>query len=178
MGNIQAPGYPNFNWKESTETEFVSAVSGKHVVVSPFLEGVQIVLIWSIWFLTQYFALVIMLNFLISVITDTYTSVTERRVMHSYRFRNELNIEYLKLKDRFLWMLSNPTVNHCMLLVTSNDDYNTTLDDDDVKSDIINSISNSKKETQSKISNLNDRMSDLETAVEDIKSFVTEMQSN
>lgn len=72
-----------------------------------------------------------MLNFLISVISDTYCAITDKRVMYTYIYRNELNVEYLKVKDRFIGMQGI----QCMLFVCSKETYQ--FDDDDSDSDEI-----------------------------------------
>jgi len=61
----------------------------------------QLAIIWVIWFLNQFLLLVIMLNFLISVISDTYVRVSAREKMYRYHFRNQLNINYFKIVDNF-----------------------------------------------------------------------------
>ena len=43
--------------------------------LSTFFENVQLTMIYGFWFLNQYIILVIMLNFLISVIGETYAKV-------------------------------------------------------------------------------------------------------
>ena len=63
--------------------------------------NLQIALIWFIWYLNQYFVFVIVLNFLISVIENTYADIMDKKVSNSYIYKNELNIEYLKIRDLF-----------------------------------------------------------------------------
>jgi len=57
IGNISPPDYPK-----------IVNVKG----LSRVLANVQLAMIWVVWFLNQYIILVIMLNFLIAVISDTY----------------------------------------------------------------------------------------------------------
>jgi len=118
IGNIQAPNYPEFKGKD----------------LNSFLKGVQIFLIWFVWFANQYIILVIMLNFLISVISDTYVKITELSKMHTYRYRSQLNIEFLSIRDKF----RKPLKVSCILLVTSNDKYQIEESDySDMKEEIV-----------------------------------------
>ena len=77
--------------------------------------------------------LVIMLNFLISVINDTYVKVMSRAKMYTYRYRNELNIEFLELRDHIM----TPFKINCMLLINSNTLYQNEADQlEDIKFEI------------------------------------------
>ena len=64
-------------------------------------EDVQLTMIWVVWLFNQYAILVIMLNFLIAVINDTYVKESSVSKMHKYKHRNELNLEYLQIRDCF-----------------------------------------------------------------------------
>jgi hypothetical protein len=89
-----------------------------------------------------------MLNFLISVISDTYRRVTERNKMHTYRYRNQLNIEYLGIRDRFL----KPMKINCLLLVTNHDDYQMEEDNfSEIKDQIIEVVKENHIETKESI---------------------------
>jgi len=65
-----------------------------------------------------------MLNFLISVISDTYARVQERSKMHQYRYKNALNIEYLHIRDRFF----DSKHITCVIIVTDQETYKTEPD--------------------------------------------------
>jgi len=104
IGNINTPEYPK-----------IVNVKG----LSWVLMTVQLTMIWVIWFLNQYVILVIMLNFLIAVISDTYNKEQGRAKYHTYLYRNELNIEYLKMRGLFF---PSNTVN-CVLYVTDKERY-------------------------------------------------------
>lgn len=47
--------------------------------------------------------------------------------MHAYRFRNELNVEYLQIRGKF----KEPMKLSCILLVTSVHDYQNSEDNTD-----------------------------------------------
>ena len=114
-------------------------------------------MIWVIWFLNQYVILVIMLNFLISVMGDTYRRVTDRSKMHTYRFRNELNLEYLSIRDRFM----PPLKIECLILVTANDKYQC----DDLTSEIKDQILETSDKIQEMDSKMDARLQKVETNV-------------
>lgn len=88
IGNIASPTYDDL-------------ISVDNLKDFPTHVNLQIALIWLIWFLNQYFVFVIVLNFLISVIGNTYADVMDKKVSNSYIYKNELNIEYLKIRDLF-----------------------------------------------------------------------------
>ena len=72
IGNVNNPKYLKTDNKE----------------LSTFLAYTQITMVWVIWFFNQYVILVIMLNFVISVISETYNKVQSRQKMNSYKFKN------------------------------------------------------------------------------------------
>ena len=74
-----------------------------------------------------------MLNYLISVMSDTYVRVTNRSKMHTYRYRNQLNIEYLSIRDNFI----EPMKVNCMFLVTAKDDYQNKEDENQSMKELI-----------------------------------------
>jgi membrane-anchored glycerophosphoryl diester phosphodiesterase (GDPDase) len=87
--------------------------------LSRVAEYIQLAMIWCVWFFTQYMILIIMLNFLIAVISDTYSRETERLTMHTYQFRNQLNLEFLTIRDTFF----KPKDFHCVLYITDKETY-------------------------------------------------------
>ena len=59
----------------------------------------QIGLIWFLWFLQQYLVLIILLNFLIALISDTYNKVKEDEMETMYNQRCELTWECTLLTE-------------------------------------------------------------------------------
>ena len=51
------------------------------------------ILAWTFWFACQLIMLIILLNFIIAVISDTYARVSEDREIHRYRHKALLNAE-------------------------------------------------------------------------------------
>jgi hypothetical protein len=76
MGELAMPGY--------------SAISKKNTGFASF----NILLMWVLWYVSVFFMLVIMLNFLIAEITTTYNTVIQARVPISYMQKAQLNNEY------------------------------------------------------------------------------------
>jgi hypothetical protein len=113
-----------------------------------------------------------MLNFLISVIGETYTRITERSKMHTYRYRNQLNIEYLRIRDKF----RTPLKVSCMLLVTDNDKYQFEHSEyKDMKEEIVEIIHQSRQETKEQIDAMGSRLEKVDTNIQDIKDMITNM---
>ena len=55
---------------------------------------IMICAIWGIWFLNQAMVLIILLNFLIAIIQQSYDSILERQVQNKYQNRNVINREH------------------------------------------------------------------------------------
>ena len=77
IGDIQPPRY----------TFWLSAREQGHSVV-PFL---MVYFIWLIWFCTQFINLVILLNFLIAVISQSYEDIMSREIFTRYSLRSHMN---------------------------------------------------------------------------------------
>jgi hypothetical protein len=146
------------------------------VNLSVFWEGVQVLMIWTTWFLNQYTILVIMLNFLIAVINDTYVEEQNVEKMRTYQYRNELNIEYLLIRNFFL---KAKTIT-CVLYATDKELYKVDSQEmEDFSDEIKKTIEKSNEETREKVdqslqavSDINERMTSLETLMKDMKSMM------
>ena len=58
-----------------------------------FFKDTNIVLIWMTWYFNTFFMIVILLNFLIAVISQSYERVIEQQNIYSYMHKSELNEE-------------------------------------------------------------------------------------
>jgi hypothetical protein len=58
-------------------------------------------LIWSVWFLNQCVIMIIMMNFLVTVLVEVYTDVAENQANLNYRHKAELNHEYYMVVEFF-----------------------------------------------------------------------------
>lgn len=78
IGDLSAPKYTF--WEENLES-------------SPFTSYFMIVIIWLVWLLEIFFVLIILLNFLIAIISQSYEEVMLKSLMNKYHHRAELNRE-------------------------------------------------------------------------------------
>jgi len=82
IGDISAPDY---------EAWYPSAESGN------FQNYTMINLVWLIWLGNQFVNLIILLNFLIAVISQTYEKVISQQQTHNYMHKAELNNEVFQM---------------------------------------------------------------------------------
>ena len=59
----------------------------------------MVYLIWLIWFLNLFMNLIILLNFLIAIISQSYDRVISNRLTYQYKHKSELNCERLQMLD-------------------------------------------------------------------------------
>ena len=79
IGDISLPNYDVWLW-------YIN--NGK-----PAIGYVMMTLIWAIWLANIFFCLIILLNFLIAIIGQSYEQVMERKNQFKYQHRSELNRE-------------------------------------------------------------------------------------
>lgn len=53
----------------------------------------MITVIWAMWFLNQYVNLIILLNFLIAIISQSYEEIMTEQFVFMYQHRAQLNAE-------------------------------------------------------------------------------------
>lgn len=78
----------------------------------------NIYLIWFLWFLTVFFLLIFMINFLIAVITSAYQRVMNYQKLIGFKHKADLNYEtnallsqFINLKEyRYLILMSSTSV--------------------------------------------------------------------
>jgi len=115
-------------------------------------------MIWTTWFLNQYTILVIMLNFLIAVINDTYVKESTVSKMHTYQYRNELNTEYLLVRNFFLM----PKTITCVLYVTDSELYRVHSHEmEEFSQEIRDTVEKSGLETREKVEDSLKAVSDI-----------------
>ena len=82
IGDIQIAGYKNFSERsEAGEWEAY----------------IVIILIWVYWFMNIGLMLIILMNFLIAVISESYTAVNEGKIKYVYKDKAEMNLECQQL---------------------------------------------------------------------------------
>ena len=90
IGDIAAPVYPR--WDEMSQ----STKAGKQ-----FLGKMMIMIIWFIWIFHQFVILIILLNFLIAIISQSYEDVMSKSEQMKYKTRVDLNLECLQTYNFF-----------------------------------------------------------------------------
>ena len=137
IGNINPPYYLNLRQTNGKNTTLVTGLSKVY-------EDIQLIMIWGIWLFNQYIIMIVMLNFLIAVISETYSRETERLKMHTYQFRNQLNLEFLTIRDTFL-SLDNIT---CVIYITDKETYRVKYEEEDSSEKIVVPEEKSGEETR------------------------------
>lgn len=92
VGDIQIPNYQKW-------TAVLSDPNGRgNSLTYDFI----LTLIWLFWFLNQFMMLIILLNFLIAIISETYNNVSNDREMYSYKVKANLNAECYSIFNMFV----------------------------------------------------------------------------
>ena len=74
----------------------------------------MISLVWTVWVLHQFLVLIILLNFLIAIISQSYENVMTKLEVFKYKTRVDFNLECLQVMEFFGLLESFNT----LLLVT------------------------------------------------------------
>lgn len=95
IGDIAAPQYDLwFNPEKYTKEENYGYYEGR-------LGKMMVGLIWTIWFLNQFFCMVMLMNFLIAIISDEYATISTFQNHYTYMRRKELNFDCLCVYNFF-----------------------------------------------------------------------------
>jgi hypothetical protein len=86
IGDIQVPKYPF--WTKVTKLEQDSAYG--HFMIA---------CIWCIWLVNQFFITIILLNFLIAIIVQSYESVMSKSIINIYSTKAAWNRDYRIIKS-------------------------------------------------------------------------------
>jgi sensor histidine kinase YesM len=84
IGDLAAPKY--IYWLEKAEEE-------------PYGSWMMIILIWILWVLNQWIIFIILLNFLIAIVGDSYAMANLQKEIHLYENYALLNLEYLAMSN-------------------------------------------------------------------------------
>ena len=63
--------------------------------------SIMVYLIWLIWFLNLFMNMVIMLNFMIAIISQSFETVITNRLTYEYEYKSALNLERLQFHSIF-----------------------------------------------------------------------------
>lgn len=88
-------------WRNSVGKLGLQSYKGLNNMPKSTLLYINIELIWLAYFVQIIFMLVIMLNFIIAIIDQTYVAVNKNKNMHVYMNKAELNEEYYQLAKYF-----------------------------------------------------------------------------
>lgn len=91
-----------------------------------YFKTLNIALIWTAWFLQSFFMLVVMMNFLIAVISETYQKISAQRKIIDYRNKSELN------EEAFIMMSAIMKFPVFRVVVFSTNSQQDSMDDDQV----------------------------------------------
>lgn len=91
-----------------------------------FFKSLNIYLIWAAWFLQSFFMLVVMMNFLIAVISETYQQISSQRKIIDYRNKSELN------EEAFIMLSAIKSFPEFRVVVFSTNSQQDSMDDDQV----------------------------------------------
>lgn len=86
ISDIQVPQYPF--WTKVTQLEQGAAYG--HVMIA---------CIWGIWLINQFFITIILLNFLIAIIVQSYESVMSKSIINIYSTKAAWNRDYRIIKS-------------------------------------------------------------------------------
>ena len=63
----------------------------KHLPETTIPVNLIMTVIWLFWLLNQFFVLVVLLNFLIAIISESYEAVMAESIIHKYVHKIEMN---------------------------------------------------------------------------------------
>jgi len=93
IGELGMPVYDGIYGEEQDDVDAAGFEVGDHTEVCTFWQCMNIWLIWVIWYMQSFFMLVVMLNFIIAVISATYTKVVSVQQLVGVKYNAELNLE-------------------------------------------------------------------------------------
>ena len=95
----------------------------------------MIIIIWSVWIFHQFMILIMLLNFLIAIISQSYEDVMSKSQIFKYKTRVDLNLECLRIIDFFVKLESFDT----LLIISQNDED---IEDEQQWQGVVNTIKN------------------------------------
>lgn len=116
LGDIQPPEYSTWfdKYKELDE------LKATHAYVQAYKQPINVIIgmLWFIWFLNCVFNQVIMLNFMIAIISESYERVMKQRDQLMYSYKSDLNLEVEIFISYFEWLCvrQRPVFNSIILV--------------------------------------------------------------
>jgi len=153
IGELGMPNYPMLlNIQYDSEGEPISEE------IKDWWSGMNVFLIWMMWYIQTFFMLVVMLNFIIAVITSTYSKVINFQKFIGYQHKAELNLECHELLE--LMRMLKP-----YKLLTFSNSKDVSVLEEDMLQEVINSlkkfIGKENKELKSQHKEISTRLGQL-----------------
>ena len=160
LGNISNPSYALWSAKlhcvgHPDDAKCAPEVVGVRTPQTYWISQLSIYLIWVVWFMNQFLILIILLNFLISVISKSYSDVMDSALMFKYVQMCELNREFAVLNEQIFHKEQIKG-----LILTANND------DDDGNADFGGLVSQIKDYIKGENRSLNKFITEQRTEVE------------
>lgn len=89
LGDIGPPGY-DF-WMEKREMNTARRDNHGYIQATNWALDLTIYIIWSIWFTQTVFNMVIMLNFMIAIVSESYERVMSQKNKYLFRYKSYMN---------------------------------------------------------------------------------------
>ena len=89
IGDIAAPHYEL--WYNAETDTYTKGIKGQ----------IMVLVIWVVWFLNQFFCMIMLMNFLIAIISEEYSQINTYSTHFLYTRRKELNYDALIIYNYF-----------------------------------------------------------------------------
>lgn len=123
IGDIYAPDYSNWSANLSAEDKDKEDVEAVGTTYSYTMIG----LVWLVWFLNQLFLFLVLTNFLISIIGNSFGNNIDKQVEVSYNNKIDLNVEAALYKK---WWGNDKKFDTIVILCPPEEDAAAELDSD------------------------------------------------
>lgn len=144
IGDIYAPDYANWSANLQTEGKDAEDVDGVGITYS----YVMISMVWLVWFLNQLFLFLVLTNFLISIIGNSFGNNIDKQVEVSYNNKIDLNVEAAVYKK---WWGNDKKLDTIVILCPKAEAETTELDSDA----LLTKISAAMRRQSDAVNNLN-----------------------
>lgn len=143
----------------------------------------MIYIIWIVWFLNGIVQVIMLLNFLIAVISQTYESVVSQQIIYTFTDRAEINLEYFQIVKQFRLIRKSKAIRY-MVFVESSD---IALDTRETNwTGFVNTINYHSNKLQEKLKSqmrqtnhkMNQKMEEIQREQRSQKKFQSEMKSH
>lgn len=124
-------------------------------------------LIWFTWLMNQFFLTIILLNFLIAILAESFNTVMEKAMIHKYKQRSGLNVETFLTMNAF-FMLTNF---EGILLSAATPEK----DDDDPIDVAVETIQETQNDIKKEIAGVNFKVDGIQNDIGAIKEILVKL---